>query len=225
MNISCLKRMFSSSKYLIYIYIYIHIYIFCYVGMSIWKICNLRLLECAGGTPHIKFSNIPIWGFLRGQGLSCAYTFDSLLPTGFCLTCTYKGGVGWGGVVLMTYRSAARQTWGYIRPKGGVGWGGAVLITYRSGTRQTWGYIRPKGGAGWGGAVMITCSRSLRHPIRNVFTDDTLKCGILFLQYHIRTEHGFTCTLHFRSILYIFLQHQCHQDHEVYAACAILDLQ
>ena len=25
-----------------------------------------------------------------GQGLTCAYTFDSLLPTGVCLTCTYK---------------------------------------------------------------------------------------------------------------------------------------
>ena len=35
------------------------------------------------------------------------------------------GGVGW--VVLITYRSAARQNWGYIRPKGGVGWGGADL--------------------------------------------------------------------------------------------------
>ena len=34
-------------------------------------------------------------GGKSGQGLSCAYTFDSLLLTGFCLTGTYNGGVGW----------------------------------------------------------------------------------------------------------------------------------
>ena len=50
-----------------------------------------------------------------------------------------------------------------------------------------------------------------------------MKCDILFLQYHLRTEHGFTCTLHFRSILYTFLQHHYHEDHEVCAACAICE--
>ena len=73
-----------------------------------------------------------------------------------------------------------------------------------------------KGGVGWG------WQRTGQEQDR---LEDTLKCDILFLQYQRRTEHGFTCTLHFRSILYIFLQHHCHEDHEVCAACAILDLQ
>ena len=61
-------------------------------------------------------------GGKSGQGLSCAYTFDALLPTGFCLTCTYNGGVGWGGAdnIQVTSKTDLRihKTKGW----GGVGW-------------------------------------------------------------------------------------------------------
>ena len=38
---------------------------------------------------------------------------------------------GWGGVGMITYRSGARQTGAYIRPKGGVGWGGDANVQVR----------------------------------------------------------------------------------------------
>ena len=44
------------------------------------------------------------------QVLQChAHTFGSLLPTGFCLTCTYKGGVGWSHIPLVFFEENARR--------------------------------------------------------------------------------------------------------------------
>lgn len=77
---------------------------------------------------YIKASKLMILqGGKSGQGPSCAYTVDSLLPTGFCFTCTYNGGVGWGGAddVQVSSKTDLRihktKRWG----------GGVVLISLR----------------------------------------------------------------------------------------------
>ena len=76
-----------------------------------------------------KWSSQPWWAgaHLRLHfWLTCTYRFLThlyLQNLKNWLSYTYKGGVGWGGVGMITYRSGARQTWAYIRPKGGVGVG------------------------------------------------------------------------------------------------------
>ena len=67
-----------------------------------------------------------------GQGLTCAYTFDSLVPTGVCLTCTYKISnlgsviptrVGWGGDDKVQVRSKTDLSIDKTKGWGGMGWG------------------------------------------------------------------------------------------------------
>ena len=81
-------------------------------GIDFWpkerpdKVANLvsnhNISEWAGAHLRLHF-----W-------LTCTYRCLShlyLQNLKFWLSYTYKGGVGWGGVGMITYRSGARQTW------------------------------------------------------------------------------------------------------------------
>ena len=95
----------------IYIYIHTSLFYMIYWYVTIWgTIYSISIHWCTSGLAAGMWSSNPdgpkvyISTFSRacqcyhtsltraepGRGLTCAYTFDSLVPTGFWLTCTYK---------------------------------------------------------------------------------------------------------------------------------------
>ena len=67
----------------------------CGTDMAVWRQTSLKSLALLSKRPteteaRPSTTHNVVLDLTNGRGLTCAYTFDWLVPTGFWLTCTYK---------------------------------------------------------------------------------------------------------------------------------------